>query len=155
MAEFILKHVSPVSEEALKLTNKLFNELKLIYDKGILENFIEENSEMKIFVISSSESGESIAGGALKHVNQDTVEIKRMFVEKEFRGLGISKQILFKLETIAESDNYKRIILETGSSQPEALSLYRKNNYKEIKCFGRHSVDPESKCFEKFITKLK
>jgi GNAT superfamily N-acetyltransferase len=151
MNKFNLKQVSPSSKTALALTNKLFVELDSIYPKSVLENFIEENSSMKIFIIALSENNEAVATGALKHYNFETIEIKRMFVLKEFRGQGISKQILFELEKIAKELNYKRIILETGTKQPEAISLYRKYNYKEIKCYDRHASDPTSVCFEKIV----
>ncbi|MDR3627123.1 MAG: GNAT family N-acetyltransferase [Ignavibacteriaceae bacterium] len=148
----IYKHVNPKSMEALELTNKLFFELDAIYPKSILENFVEENSLMKIFIIAFSESSKAIAAGALKHYSQGTVEVKRMFVLKEYRGQGISARILSELEKTAREMNYKRIILETGTKQPEALGLYRKFGYTEIECYGRHSDDPTSVCFEKTIT---
>jgi GNAT superfamily N-acetyltransferase len=151
MNKFILEQVSPASKPALELTNKLFYELDAIYPKSILENFVEENSSMDIFIAAYSENGEAVATGALKRYNPETIEVKRMFVLKEFRGQGISKQILLELERIAKELNYKRIILETGTLQPEALSLYRKYGYKEIECYGRHANDPASVCFEKLI----
>jgi len=151
MNKYILEQVSPDSKEAFELTNKLFFELDAHYPKSALENFVEENSLMNVFIVAFSESGQAVATGALKHYDIGTIEVKRMFVLKEFRGQGLSKRILLELERIAGEMNYKRIILETGGKQPEALGLYRKYRYKEIKCYGRHANDPTSICFEKFI----
>ena len=149
MNKFVLEQVSPDSNIALELTNKLLIELEAIYPKSVLENFIEENSSLDIFIIAYSENDEAVATGALKHFNTGVIEVKHMFVLKEFRGNGISKQILSELERIAKELNYKRIILETGTKQPEAISLYRKYGYKEIEYYGRHAIDPTSVCFEK------
>ncbi|MGD1007334.1 MAG: GNAT family N-acetyltransferase [Ignavibacteriaceae bacterium] len=151
MNKYILEQVSSDSKEAVELTKKLFGELEAIYPKNVMENFIEESSSMNVFIVAFSESNEAVATGALNHYQPGVVEVKRMFVLKEFRGKGISKQILFELERIAVELNYKRMILETGSKQPEALGLYRKYGYKEIECYGRHSSDPTSVCFEKYI----
>jgi len=151
MNKYILEQVSSDSKEAVELTKKLFGELEAIYPKNVMENFIEESSLMNVFIVAFSESSKAVATGALKHFKPGVVEVKRMFVLKEFRGKGISKQILFELERIAVELNYKRMILETGSKQPEALGLYRKYGYKEIECYGRHSSDPTSVCFEKYI----
>jgi GNAT superfamily N-acetyltransferase len=152
MNKYILEQVSPICNETVEFTNKLYLELDAIYPKSTLENFVEENPLMKIFIIAFSESGKAVASGALKHYSQGTVEVKRMFVLKEYRGQGISVQILTELEKIAKEMNYKRIILETGTKQPEALGLYKKFGYTEIECYGRHADDPTSVCFEKMIT---
>jgi GNAT superfamily N-acetyltransferase len=151
MKKFVLEQVSPDSRVALELTNKLLIELEAIYPKNVLENFIEENSLMDIFIVAYSGNDEAVAAGALKHFNTGVIEIKHMFVLKEFRGNGISKQILSELERIAKELNYKSIVLETGTKQPEAISLYRKYGYKEIECYGRHTKDATSVCFEKII----
>ena len=151
MTEYYLKKISPISNEALELTNKLYLEMEAIYPKSMLENFVEENSLMKIFIAAYGGNKMAVAGGALKHISSNTVEVKRMYVLKEFRGRGLSKLILSELEKIAKELDYKRIILETGTLQPVALSLYRKYNYTEIPCFGRHADDPTSVCFEKLI----
>jgi len=78
-------------------------------------------------------------------------EIKRMYVKKEARGKGLSKLILLDLESKAKEMNYKRIVLETGVRQPEAINLYEKFGYKRMKCYGRFADDPESVCYEKTI----
>jgi GNAT superfamily N-acetyltransferase len=123
--------------------------LELIYGKGTIENFIDENEEMLLFIIAQDESENTIACGALKHFNSVAVEIKRMYTKQEFRGKGISKKILMELEDHAKLLGYKRIILETGIKQPEAMNLYSKSGYNPLKCYGKHANDPDSRCFEK------
>jgi GNAT superfamily N-acetyltransferase len=151
MNKYILEQVSPDSKAVFDLTSKLFLDLDTIYAESILENFIEENPSMLIFIVAFSETGEAVAMGALKHYSHGIIEVKRIYVQKEFRGQGISKQILTELERIVSELKYQRIILETGTRQPEALSLYRKFGYHEIECYGRHAADPTSVCFEKII----
>src|SRR3954471_14272358 len=55
-----------------------------------------------------------IASGCFKEYDQDTIEIKRMFVEKKFRGLGVSKLLLNHLEQWAVEIGYQYAILETS-----------------------------------------
>lgn len=140
----------PSSEDALELTQGLFYELEGIYGKGTIENFTGENGKFICFLVVKSDDI-NVASGAINHINETTAEIKRMFVKQGFRGRGLSKLVLNALEEHIKVKGYKRIILETGGQQPEAISLYRKFGYTEIPCYDRHSLDPNSICFGKDI----
>ena len=139
------------SPEVKELSDLLHKDLKLIYGKGLIESFKEENEQMLIFYVAYDDNGIAVACGALKHFDEITAEIKRMYVKENFRGRGISKKILLKLEHHARELQYQRLVLETGLKQPEAMSLYSKFGYTPIKCYGRHANDPDSRCFEKLI----
>lgn len=89
--------------------------------------------------------------GAIKEYDTDTMEVKRMFVPLEKRGKGIASIILKELETWAKELGYTKCILETGLKQPEAISLYKKNNYKIIKNYGQYAAIESSVCFEKHL----
>ena len=144
----LVKQCDPSSADALELTQYLFNELEAIYGKGTIEDFVEENAGFIYFIVLKS-GLVNIACGGVNHINESTAEIKRMYVKKEFRGKGMSKLVLNSLEEFIKNKGYKKIILETGGKQPEAISLYRKFHYSEIPCYARHSLDPESLCFAK------
>lgn len=146
-----IKKASATSPDIKLLSELLHKELEIIYGKGTIEDFFNENIEMLLFYIVYDESENAIACGALKHFDDTTAEIKRMYVEPEYRGRGISKKILLQLEYDAKELNYKRLVLETGLKQPEAMSLYQKFGYKPLKCYGRHANDADSRCFEKFF----
>ena len=139
------------SPEVKELSDLLHKDLELIYGKGLIESFKEENEQMLIFYVAYDDNGIAVACGALKHFDEITAEIKRMYVKENFRGRGISKKILLKLEHHARELQYQRLVLETGLKQPEAMSLYSKFGYTPIKCYGRHANDPDSRCFEKLI----
>jgi GNAT superfamily N-acetyltransferase len=151
LKNFKIKLASVNSVEIKILTNELHKDLELIYGKGMIEEFIDENEQMLIFYAAYDESENAVACGALKHFDDQTAEIKRMYVKPEYRGRGLSKTILSELEDKAKELNYNRLLLETGLKQPEAMSLYNKFGYKTIKCYGKHVDDPDSRCFEKFI----
>jgi GNAT superfamily N-acetyltransferase len=146
-----IKKSSVVSPEVKSLSDELHKDLELIYGKGIIEDFIAENEQMLIFYVAYDESENAVACGALKHFDDNTAEIKRMYVKPEHRGRGLSKIILSELEDKARELNYNRLVLETGLKQPEAMRLYNKFGYDPLKCYGRHANDPDSRCFEKTI----
>jgi len=89
--------------------------------------------------------------GCFKQFDDNTVEIKRMFVETAYRGKGISKLILNELEKWAKELGYSRSILETGIKLPEAIGLYEKSGYTRIINYGQYKDLPNSLCFEKIL----
>lgn len=72
-----------------------------------------------------------------------------MYVTPERRGAGLSRRVLAALEEEARGFGYRRIRLETGVHQHEALGLYRSAGFGEIPCFGPYVDDELSVCFEK------
>lgn len=89
--------------------------------------------------------------GAIKEIESDTMEVKRMFVPKKFRGNGISKLVLQELENWAKELGYKKTVLETGKDMVDAVGLYQKSNYKIISNYGQYRDVLTSVCFEKML----
>ena len=101
-----------------------------------------------IFVVARLGS-ESVACGALRRLDSDVAEVKRMFVKSAFRRKGISRQLLHFLESTARTSGYRILKLETGTKQPESVGLYKSTGYKQIPCFGEYLGNPFSICLEK------
>jgi GNAT superfamily N-acetyltransferase len=76
-------------------------------------------------------------------------EIKRMFVVREARGRGIARQVLAELEADARAAGRKRMVLETGTMQPEAIGLYASSGYEPTEKFGLYRFEAESRCYAK------
>jgi len=149
---FKINVANPESGEITNLTTALHSDLELRYGKGTIEDFVEENKLMLIFYSVLDDNEVAVACGALKHFKEGTAEVKRMYVKDEFRGKGVSKLILKKLEDTAVEMKYRRIVLETGVKQPEAMKLYEKYGYTKITPYGRHKDDPDSVCYEKILS---
>ncbi len=90
--------------------------------------------------------------GAIKAHDENTMEVKRMFVFPELRGQGIATKILEELENWARELGYERCVLETGKKQPEAIHLYQKNGFQIISNYGQYAGVENSVCFEKRLT---
>lgn len=89
--------------------------------------------------------------GCLREVDKNTAEIKRMFVLPSERKKGIATLVLKELEQWAKEQNYKKLILETGSILTEAINLYRKHLYEITDNYGPYVGIQESVCMKKII----
>ena len=73
-----------------------------------------------------------IAGGGFTRHDDETAEIRRMFVVPDARSRGVARRLLTALEDEIRSAGYRRVILDTGEKQPHAEALYRSAGYEEI-----------------------
>lgn len=101
------------------------------------------------YVVVAYDQGEPIGCGAVRNYSNDTMEVKRMFVPLQKRGQGIASTILAALEDWCKELDIKKCVLETGKNQPEAIALYKKNQYRIIPNFGKYEGVENSVCFEK------
>ena len=90
-----------------------------------------------------------IGCGAFKQFDDESVEIKRMFVRPENRGQGAAVEVLNELEKWAIELNFKFAVLETGKKQPEAIRLYEKSGYELIPNYGQYVGVENSVCMKK------
>ena len=76
-------------------------------------------------------------------------EIKRVYVPKTYRGIGIAKAIIKELESRLVKRSVDVARLETGIHQHAAIDLYKKLGYFEITPFGDYKRDPLSVFMER------
>lgn len=83
---------------------------------------------------------------ALKELDATHGEIKSMHVVQTARRTGLSHQLMAVLLTEARTRGYKRLSLETGSTDHfvPARSLYAKHGFKECGPFAHYEPHPHS-----------
>lgn len=76
------------------------------------------------------------------HRDEDVAEIKRMYTRPEARGMGVAHAVLAAIEESARAEGRKKVILETGEGQPEAIAFYEREGYERIPNFGHYRNEP-------------
>jgi len=92
-----------------------------------------------------------VACGAIKEHAPNAMEVKRMYTLPKFRGRGLASKTLVGLENWARELGYAKCVLETGKRQPEAIALYKKNDYTITPNYGQYIGIENSVCFEKIL----
>ncbi|MEU5897821.1 MULTISPECIES: GNAT family N-acetyltransferase [Streptomyces] len=111
------------------------------------------------YFIAYDEHGTALATGGWRGMDENEenyrdgdAELKRMFVTAEARGLGLARRILAALEADAKAAGRVRMVLETGTKQPEAIALYTSSGYTPAaEKFGLYRFDDLSRCYEKLL----
>ena len=71
-------------------------------------------------------------------------EIKRMYVREDRRRTGVARVILDELARTAKEAGVRRLVLETGNAQPEAIAMYRAAGFVDIPAFGHYASSPDA-----------
>ena len=121
---------------------KRYPELKTNYWGN---NIIELNRNVVMIYLDD----QPVACGCFKKYDQNTIEIKRMFVSPEARGFGLAQRVLLELELWAMELNYSVSVLETLYKQKEAISLYQKVGYEIFDNYGPYIGLDKSVCLKK------
>ena len=142
-----------VEELSSPLVERLIGELdRELNDRYPLASVhgLSDTAVMLAFVVAW-QGDEPVGCGSATALDDESVEVKRMYVRAPFRGQGISREILTFLEERARELGYGRVCLETGDRQPEAMGLYESSGYSRIANFGEYIGDPHSVCYAKLL----
>ena len=97
------------------------------------EGYVQYNLSSAIpDVLIAYEDGKAVGCAGLKKYSEEDIEIKRVWVEPDFRGKGIAFSMMQYLEKKALQKGFQRMILQTRPVMEDAISLYRKLGYSFI-----------------------
>lgn len=145
--------------DAVKLDGEVQAEYHVRYgDGGDATELAPEDFEPPngVYLIAYDATGAPVASGGWRardangEGNLDgDAELKRMYVSAGLRGRGLARRILAVLETDARTAGRARMVLETGTEQPEAIGLYTSSGYEPCGKFGYYRFHDNSLCFAK------
>lgn len=75
--------------------------------------------------------GKIIGTSAVRKINHEQCEIKRIYVMKEFRGRGYGRDLFLKAVEFAR-ENYSITVLKTDAKLTDAIGLYLENGFSVV-----------------------
>ena len=127
--------------EQIEKTRRLFREYEAWLDVDLcFQSFEEELANLpgkyaaptgRLFLISVENK---LAGCiALREIDDEICEMKRLYLRGDFRGLGLGKQLIERLIEDAKFIGYKRMRLDTlPDKMPQAVKLYESYGFRQI-----------------------
>lgn len=85
--------------------------------------------------------GEAAGCVALRGLDDGACEMKRMFVEPRFQGLGVGRALGEAVVREARLAGYSSMRLDTSRRQGAALALYRKLGFRDVPAY--YALPPE------------
>jgi GNAT superfamily N-acetyltransferase len=97
------------------------------------------------------EAGRTVAGGGIRRLDPCSGELKRMWTAPTHRRRGLARLVLAELEDAARERGFRRLLLETGPAQPEAIRLYASAGFELIPGYGRYRDEPDCLSYAKYL----
>ena len=140
---------NPESEDAVQLMEELSACLQsLTGDSGKASFDVRDlHAPRSAFVIARDSGGKAVGCGAIRPIDGQTAEVKRMYCR--ISGQGMGKRILSFLEEHAGKLTYSALRLETRRMNKAAVAFYISCGYHEIPNYGKYAGRAEAICFEK------
>jgi DNA-binding MarR family transcriptional regulator/GNAT superfamily N-acetyltransferase len=138
-----LREVTPTEPMARQATAHYFAELDRRFPDGFDPG---EPDHAGTFVVATSD-GVPVAYGGVRPIDDETGEIKRMWVHDDWRGAGLGSRMLRHLEDLARRLGHTRVVLDTNGTLLEAIAMYERAGYAPIE---RYNDNPYAEAwFEK------
>ncbi len=160
MAEFRIEPVSWEDHRAVELRHLMDLDMRERYGIGPGREPAEltakraralavSRSQVKATFLALLPDGTPVGHIALRMLG-DEWEVKRLVVLPTARRSGIAQALLAEVERVAREGGARRLILQAGDKQPEAVALYRKLGWSPIPVYEPYiETMPHSLCFEK------
>jgi putative acetyltransferase len=138
MAEFTFR--AATNRDAGKivdLVKSVLEEFNLEYspdssDKDLTDIEKSYTDSGGIFEVIENENTDIIGTSALYRINESTCMLRKMYLDKRYRSLGLGKKIMERVLNFANDLKFKEIVLETNTSMTAAIRLYEKYGFKKI-----------------------
>ena len=150
-----IEAVDPLHDDAIALVHDAAREVWALYpdlvppDAPLPGNAPAQPGD--VYLLMRDATGRPVASGALRALDADTAEVRRLFVAADRRREGLARRVLTVLEAHATAQGRRRLVLETGCRQSAAIALYAACGYRRIAPFGPYVGDPTSVCFDKHL----
>lgn len=134
----------PASADAAMLMRELSGVLEKMTGDGGTGSF--DPGACAVFAIARDGEGRAIGCGALRAIDGETAEIKRMYARP---GSGAGGAVLAFLEARAGALGYRGLWLETRKVNLRAVRFYDAQGYLRMPNFGRYTGNDAAVCFGK------
>jgi len=111
---------------------------KLAEMNNVQKNYFDNGGTFLVIV----DDGRIIGTGAIRYLEEDVCELKRLWLLSEYHGQGLGYRMMQKLLKIARDKSYKIMRLETDKIfQQRAVDFYKRLGFYEIPRYGDDPAD--------------
>ena len=134
----INRELAPIGMEAM------FEQYIAAIINGELKQLLEVFSETKRNAFWVVECSNTIVGSfGIESRSASDTELRRMYLDRDYRGLGIAQRMLDFAQTKARALGFSKLILSTAEIQKAADKFYRKSGFLLIRTEVAEAMTPK------------
>ena len=150
-----IKQLKAEHIDFINLTKQLDSQLQVIGSEETEDEREKYDSLNQVdnisWVLIAYDGNTPIGCAAIKRLDDKTVEVKRVFVDDKYRGLGIARKLISELETKVKNEGYQELVLETGKNNVVAITMYQNFKYQIIDNYPPYDNMSDSVCMKKTL----
>lgn len=130
------------SEHTLRALSAYFSELNNRIDGGFDPELTEVTAPEDVtpphgdfFLMTDLVTGSVIACGAVRKLDDDRVELRRIWVTPEHRGQGHARTLVRALENKVRAFGATTAVVSLNEEMTEGIAMFRKRGYEPVDSF--------------------
>ena len=136
MITTIVDYSDELKDSVFKFTDACFRELGKAFEPDGRHSFYNdiENTFAMFKCLLADDNVIGTVG--LKKIDDDTVELKALYLDKNYRGQGLGTKLINTAFDEARQLGFKTIVLDSMSGYKDALKLYEKTGFVPTERFN-------------------
>ena len=135
------------SDHTQKVLTAYFSELDHRIDGGFDPDLTESTSPEQVtppngdfFLMTELISGEVIACGAVRKLDDTTAELRRIWVTPDHRGKGHARTLVRSLENKVRALGAHTAVVSLNEEMVEGIAMFRKRGYEPVEPFHENTT---------------
>lgn len=135
-SEVTFRTADPAGVDATVVMTKYFDELDARFPGGFDRTgalglgAASMGAPHGVFLVATASDGTLVGCGGVQRCSDTTAEVKRMWIDADWRGAGIGRRLLGELERFATGAGYVEMMLDTNATLTEAIAMYESTGYR-------------------------
>lgn len=123
-------------QKVFDFTDKCFEELGKKFEPDGRHDFYNNIGDNFVVFYCLFDQDKLIGTVALKKIDENTVELKAMYLDCSYRGKGLGHHLMNKIVDEAKRLGYKSMVLDSMSQYKDALRLYERTGFKNTERYN-------------------
>lgn len=136
----LVSYEPSLKSRVFEFTDECFTELGKKFEPAGRHGFyndIENSFDVFYCVV---DNGNVVGTVALKKIDETTVELKSLYLEKDYRGKGLGGRLMSEAILAAKAHGYKSVVLDSMKKYKAARSLYERFGFKDTERFNANEM---------------
>ena len=127
----ILKYNDSLKESLFRFTDNCFTEIGKSFEPQGRHSFYNGIPENFDLFLCLAEDGNVMGSAGIKKIDNDTCELKALYLADELRGMGWGYKLLNEAVSFARENDFSRVVLDSMSQYTDASRLYKRYGFTD------------------------
>ena len=132
----MVSYDSSYKQRIFEFTDKCFTELGKKFELDGRHGFYNDIENEFVVFYCVVDHGNVVGTVALKKFDEDTVELKALYLDKEYRGKGLGARLMTEAVEAARKIGYKSIVLDSMKQYKSARKLYEEFGFRDTERYN-------------------